>query len=785
MSSLENHNIQIYDINKQPINHIVISTKHCFYFYSHTLFDVKITNGIGVLFSVNPNTQLVSEGTVFTGKQNYGYTLFIDENLTAVDLEITTLPTASASNTNKQSLRVELRLDNVVDEHKQKLYDDLLVNNHLPTLKELQPALLDNFGLGNLPDNLMRRMFLDFKDIMRSKGTTNSIHKFLEFIGFENEQIKVVSEYIRPNGETIVVNPDYTKDRKTGNYYVSFDNWEYIGSPGSKNHGSPGSKLDSDNLPLRKHYIHDNQNLLEKLKYAIAIANTYFTLVEEDITFFGITNSVNIPCNQMIGSSMNQIFVNDVYWWRKTIDISISSNQLSENGNVIEEHLVTNTIQHESTLRRNEIKYIVNSKQSNNEMFLIDKEIQDNEYTQLTNSEELSKIHSCFGSVINISILAPNKYVSVEITNKNNPFTKISLAQQFIEEKLSFSYVITKHESKNDYQIKITIHDMFGNREVYTYNHNLIDDERYLDIDMYQSGTCNFSTINDLTIDIDSTQLSNISAGNHILLNDSIPKVLSNYFQNYEDKDISENYSGNKKYALPDVLEYIPIEKLTETVPVQWLHSWIECLFLPASGELKYEPDEESDELSETLDELSELLVVIKLRNVIDDKTGLKSDYYMITTSECGININRGTYDIKIETTNGLQSIYEQPKFKRKVLQVNYSWPLFGEFVVSSTAHPTINSLFQRLDKSYTNLLKIGDVAVFKLNSNSIVQQKDIVWKLYDAFTDDLILVEKAYSLKFRVNEETIYNLVCEFTINNKKITITKKGILSSWKTTK
>lgn len=759
--SLENHNIQIYDINKQPINHIAISNKHCFYFYSHTLFDVKITNGIGILFSVNPNTQLVSEGTAFTGKQNYGYTLFIDENLTAVDLEI------SVSSSNKQSLRVELRLDNVVDEHKQKLYDDLLVNNHLPTLKELQPALLDNFESGNL----MRRMFLDFKDIMRAKGTTNSIHKFLEFIGFENEQIKVVSEYIRPNGETIVVNPDYTKDRKTGNYYVSFDNWEYI-----KN---PGEKLDSDNLPLRKHYIHDNQNLLEKLKYAIAIANTYFTLVEEDITFFGITNSVNIPCNQMIGSTMNQIFVNDVYWWRKTIDILISSNQLSENGNVIEEHLVTNTIQHESTLRRNEIKYLVNQKQPNNEMFLIDKEIQDNEYVQLTNPEELSKIHSCFGSVVNICISAPNKYVSVEITNKNNPFTKITLPIRLIEEKLLFSYIVTKHESKNDYQIKITIHDLFGNREVYTYNHNLIDDERYLDVDMYQSGTSNFNTINDLTIDIDSTQLSNISSskstGNHILLNDSIPKVLSNYFRNYEDKDVSENYSGNKKYALPDVLEYVPIEKLTESIPTQWLHSWIECLFLPVTGELKFEPTES--------DELTEKLVVLKLRNVIDDKTGLKSDYYMITTSECGININRGTYDIKIETDNGLRSIYEQPKFKRKVLQVNYSWPLFGEFVIGQKN--TVNSLFQRLDKSYTNLLKIGDVAVFKLNSNSVVQQKDIVWKLYDAFTDDLILVEKAYSLKFRVNEETIYNLVCEFTINNKKITITKKGIVSSWKTTK
>lgn len=824
--------IILYDINGNKLSsHKIIMRTPTFYIYSYEKFTINSLDNSALIFSVTKtesNELLTRKG--FSFSNNFGYTIYCE---TDTVIEIIN------SEGKSELYTFEYKPYNIL-EKSQAHYNDLLINHYLPTFEELEPALLP----GVEKADLLKRLLLDFKDILRSKGTKSSIEKFFYFIGFLFEQITVLEEYCKNktnpdadltkeellswiNEKNVTTRPDTTVDTKTGNYHVLFDNW---------NDGSQNGMQDvnSKNMPFRPFAQQNLDKFFEALKYAISLANTYFTLVEQEITFFGISFSVNIPMFQSITSSMNQIFENDLNAFRKKLHIDFYYNYVSTGDSKIKNYLVKNCLQKDDKAYRSETKYIAKNEQPNNELYLVEKEIADNEIYD----GPIESVKRLFGCILHVNVESPNTYVQLTIESKNNELIKLVVPKQYVEHTLHSEYFTAIN---GDYKLTVEIWDVHNNYEKYFYYYSLQDDVRLLDIDVFNSYKIiddNFDK-NHIDLDVDSgtlTSSENQELKNYILPINNIPEDLRQYWSSDINMAnscwLSETNVSKKKslYILPEINKNYKVDEITDTIPVTHTDQWLEFVVIPYIDIDKltltvYDADEREYVILKNFDwELDPTFDKLFIRKMqITEQDGNINDYLFICPIETGINMCKSTFDlgyivneynedieivekvlnpetnlfedkITIERVHRIitESIYDNKEIKYKKIPVNFDFPLFPidkadeDFVFSCITdnYPVVKSLFPRLQNIDEGLqiLSLGDVILVRLNADKVCGEIDVKWSLFNEFTGALVYTTNDYALKYRLDDNIIYTIQCEFMVNSTPYKLVRTGILSSFK---
>lgn len=778
----------LYDINKNELEKNVFSNSSTFYFYSYQIISATIVSGNGILYSAKQNGPNIDVTNGQTLNNNFGYTLYIPVNNSKIVIKIT----------NQQNVEtlftIVSKFDNIIDETNEH-YNDLLVNYNLPSFEQLKAAIPDDFD----ESEILKRLFLDFRNILKYKGSKKSIEQFLNFIGFADKNLTISDLYKNQSGELILI-PDKTKDTKSGKYSVTYDN--YV----------EGEGYDSNNLPLREFIIQNIDNFKVSLMNAIVLANTYFTAEEQEIIFFGLNYSSNSPIFSSITSNMSTVFENDVYGFQKELVIDVFCNETKTFKNI----LVKNTLQKNNKAFSSECKTVINSPQNNSEIFFVDEELFDEDsQVDFVNFVEI------FGVVLHLDINSPNTFIKFTIENRNNPLSLFTFNKTHID--LSLNKLIALTEIGN-YTLTIWITDAYNNTEKYFYDFSIDINSSRIDFDSFNSRELGE---NNLTLDIDSdseVSLTSTVNKNYILPLDVVPDDLSLYYNFVS--SLSRYLKKIDRYILPDVNQNNAVNDLTESIPLELLENWLnivsfkydplydlkirvydanKCTFEIVSIEnLKnYHPE---------LDILYCVIMDIYDRNSDDSIQSTKTPYYFITSIETGIDFDETIFDFVLvnkNTPTDIKSIYSLDAIVINKIAVNYDFQLFpilSELVPTfipyisegwyntklnedSPEYVTVKSVFPRLINISETLintykLKLDDVFVCKLNENYVVNYKNIVWKVYNTFTNELLFTTNDLTLKYRVEENICYDISCEISINNKQYQIYKKSVFSSFEST-
>jgi len=795
--------IILYNIDKQVITKKSISKANCFYFYSYKNISVRILSGIGILYSVKKINNVLTTEEAINGElliNNFGYTLYIPINKTSIEIEVT-------MDNFVTTYIIDLKLDNIIDETNEH-YNDLLYNNNLPNFYELEKAIPDEFN----KSELIKRLLLDFKYILKHKGTKKSIETFLEFIGFNYSNLSIYDEFLNRSLNILTVNPNKETDIKTGNYHVLYDNWE------------SEVLLDNNNLPIRRTKIDVLDSFKNHLLNAISLANTYFTSDEQDITFFGLNYSSNIAFEQSITSNMNMIFENDIYEFRKKINIDILNYIDSENYVKV----VDNCIQNTNNLLKSEVKTYLEDSDSkiNSNIYNIDYEIFDD---IIPTNIDITKLEKLFGNILHININSPNTYVEIEIVDKNDIQNILIYNKIFITTLLSKVIVF---EKTSNYLITFKITDCYNNTEKYFYDFNIKTDVQRIDIESSTSFKIQTKIIDNNNID-SPTKISKLNATdlqNYILPIELIPENLIDYFSvDSNNINILKWLTDNETYILPTLNDNLIVDDISENISLELIDNWLSilCFKYDDNFELKlrvFDKDtnqyiiinySEISNYNKLFDCLYIMLIDVYDRDENDEIQNFKTPYYFITTTEVGIDFNKSSYDFLLHDKlhNTYQSIYDLfdttiESFDIKI-PVNNDFPLFEikselfpnfntyksltgyiqsiEISSSIVTFPVIKSIFNRLTKiSDENPeacydLKLGDIFVCELDNKYVVNQQDINWKILNSFTNEILFESNDLILKYRIDDNICYDISCDFIIDEIQYNIFKKSLFSSF----
>ena len=794
----------LYDINrKQIVSNIIPVIGNTFYLYSPTEFKIEILktqNYNACLYSVQVvNGELKTfkaDEFIDSSKLNIGYTIAfnIDDKYkygvsTELDIRV--------SNDTGYSKDYKFVL---VDESKLPAhYNDIITNNYLPTFEELEPAILTKPYSDNKRE-LIKRLLLDFKHILRSKGTKESIRKFLKFIGFQDKQIKIFEEYIKldESGNEIgrTLNPDRTKDVKSGNYSVLYDNWNT----------NSEIEFDNKNLPILKYGSENIQELLECLSYAIPLANKFFTAVEQDIIFFGVRFGSNIHQIQSVKNMFDRIFVTDIFGWRKKLNINFftkkSQIRIDKDGNrktIETKHiLVNNCLQKHTDTYKTETKYIdTNVFTEHKDLFLIDKEISDGDVYE---NEDIMNYKRCFGVCIHGKIYSPNTYVGIEITSVVDP--KIKLVQ---EPTFIIDYFEPKFITKiiGDFNIKVTIIDTYGNKDSYKYRYNVSSKKARIGFDLYSTQNLNEDIHANTDLDISSGTIKNKQLGNsinYILDVDTIPDELSKYFEilpgenlRYLTEASTHRNKNNPLYFVESINKNILTKDVSE-VPIQFTEQYLEFAIFEEDIEqvtkdfkkLLKEQKQYFDDSNSTPDKLQfDKLFISKLniyRTIHDNEATNEKDVLFVCGVETGIDLEF-LYS----------EVFKIHNYKKYRIPVNYDFPLFSNtkveyqpencysINVENLKLPVVRSFFPRMTKQLFSEVKQGDTILVRLNSDYVVDEVNPIWNIKNSFTGEIVFTTTDYTLKYRVNDNCSYDITVEFDIYDEHYIIDEQGIFTSY----
>ena len=780
----------LYDINRNQITSDIIPVIGSnIYIYSPTEFKIEIIKNrtynacIYSVTNIGGNLATLRDD-VFEGNIGYSIVFNIDD---VSEYGITDALDILISNaTGYSKVYTLVRTEAEVPEH----YEDLLVNNDLPSLEELQPAFV-NSQYSNNKREILKRLLLDFKHILRSKGTVQSIEKFFKLIGFENEQFKVFVEFVNPNTQEKTFSPDTLVDVKTGDYAVLYENWKHLGK-----HSGEHSNLDSNNLPLRKFSVDNIESLLDALQYAIPLANRYFTATEQDIVFFGVTFSSNNPRFQNILSFHDICNHINPTAYRKKLEINFSTWNADS-----ETILVKNNIQTSYEAYNSERKFTTENKiNPNTNIFWIDSELNDYE------NEQLEEYQRCFGASILGKIFCENLFVNICVENLD------STSNDFITKDINFKYItysnvnfVTRKNGK--YKITVTTTDTYNNREKYEYVYEVKESKVYIDFETFTSINMFVDNINDqANINLDTSSGTEVTKNlsnnlNYILDINSIPESLSNYFKinptqlsRFLSKASTHPISkSNPQYFLESINTNIPVDSVTE-MPVALSEQFLEFCILPDNvwtpefekiiNSFKDAPDVETI-LRNGL--TRDKLFISKLK-IYEPTSDTEYEVIFLCTTETGINLKYvypELFEVKALTNIPVHRI-----------PVNYDFPLFtnvkqdGILYVSKDCYretvediefPVVRSLFPRLKKYGLHAILRGDCILVRLNSNLVVNETNVKWTLKNGFTGETLFTTTDYALKYRINEKCSFDIYVEFEIYGKRYEIVRKDILSTY----
>jgi hypothetical protein len=811
-----NFPVFIYDINSNKVSKTTISKSHSFYFYSYQKFNVEI---IDEIFTESPNNDM-EQNTIFSVKQiggeletlnqkkfedstnitnNNAYTLYIGKNKSIVKIKVWN------QFGDEFIYTIKLELDNIIDESNNH-YLDLLTNNDLPNYDELSMALITSIS----KSELIKRLLLDFKKIVKYKGSINSIKGFFQFLGFIGVNLHVLDEYLNLTNNAITTTPNKLIDTKTGNYHILYDNYTELG-------------YDENNLPVREISILNIDEFFEQLIRAIALANRYFTSKEQDITFFGLNFSSNIANEPSITSHFNALIDNNIFDFRNKLFTNVWRYIDSKN---FEAHIYNNLMVKQEIFRSETKTYTENQEIFyNRNLHFIDKEIFDDEVIGDNITDfDISKIVRLFGAVIHLQIVSPDTYVEFVIQDKNDPNNKLVFNKTLVTQPINRKIAIVK---ASIYNFHITIHDLHNNKEFYFYEFILSDNYKRIDFDIFNSVLISddMFNINNISLDIDSpvtvqTKVSDNSK-NYILPIELVPAELSNYY----DINFFQSVrwlSSPDRYVVKPLNSNFGIETVTETINLEYIENWLDIVSFKylTNYTLKikvYDIQTQSKDIIDikdikfvdsTFDSLYVMVIDVFERDSNNNVVEVKVPYYFITTLEKGIDINKDTYDFVLVSNDNPEdiiSVYDLPDFDISRIPSNFDFWLFEinseiatefEPYISETENLIniegnnfvhVKSIFPRMLCSTTSSidtfsLTLGDIILCRLNDKYVVEETDIVWKIFNSFTKELIFETKEFMLKYRIEENIIYDILCEFKINNKLHQILKQSVFSSFK---
>ncbi len=785
----------LYDINKnQIITDTIVVVGNTFYLYSPNIFTIEIIqnkNYNACIYSVHVNNGRITTLKEDKFSDNFGYTIaFNIDNKYEYGLTDSIDIRVSNDTGYSKDYRVILVEENKLPAH----YNDIITNNYLPTLDELTPAIVKKQFSDNKRE-LVKRLLLDFKSILKSKGTINSISKFFQFIGFNKKQIEIFEEYFVLDANENVIKttytPDKTSDVKSGNYSVIYDNKVKDES----------NLLDKKNLPIIKFTTENIQELLECLRYAIPLANKYFTAVEQDINFFGIKFSSNVHQLFSVTSSFNQIFVSDVFSFRKNINISFSTKQMfptiNDEGFPFEKQvnhmIVENCLQKNTDVYKTEIKYF--GPKSNQNLYEIDRELNDVDIEE----EDIQKFSRTFGVCINGTIVSPNTYVGYRIYSERDK-SVVKASPVFCHNEISVSY-ITKNTGT--YFIEVTVIDTYGNREVYKYKYIVNNSKARINFDIYSTLNLDEDFLDIHNINLDTSSGTIITTGNSknknfILGLNTIPESLTNYFNVSADSTAryltdASTYRRNINaanssplYFVESINKNIMVKDCTE-VQLQFTEQFFEFCIIE-----DYDENEILELINESIGEFNnsnyESLSFNKLfackLSISDDSESETKEVLFLSSTETGINL-KYLYP----------KLFENQKIHR--IPVNYDFPLFSNVLtdgviyqpdecysieLESSTLPVVRAFFPRMDELVVSEVNQGDTVLIRINSNYIVDEVNVVWTIKNSFTGEVLLTTNDYILKYRINEACSYDVTVEFDIYDNHYVINKPGIFTSYK---
>lgn len=802
--------IILFNINKNQIPRYYKTNRNSFYFYSYNNFTVEIVEPVEddgtLLYSVklvtDPTPVLVkTNGRLLS--DNFGYTLYIPNNKTSVKLKLTT-------ETETLYYVIALELDNIIDTTNAH-YLDFLTNYKLPNIDEIKPALTEN----TTDQELLKRLLLDFREIKKYFGTKESISRILQFIGLPKESLTIFEEYLNNsnplNNNAITIRPNKKLDTKTGNYHVLFDNYT----------GDDLNELDDNNLPIREFIIEDLDTFIESLLYGIELANNYFTLKEQDITFFGMNYSSNIALEPGMTSNMSMIFENDIYDFRK--DISINAYTHIDSANIDSKIYNKKLIQ--KLLYRTEVKaYREINTPTSNLIYFIDDEIFDDQLDDIT-PEMLDNVDRSFGIILHLEITSPETFIEFTLIDKINPLYRLTYNKAIVDESGHEHFqIIILNSSTYDLEIQIT--DKYNNKEKYFYELQISNNIQRIDFETFNSVglTSNQpNDKNDITLDVDTPNIVPAGANYYILKQSAVPVDMSEYY-NVGTGNVLTWLRNTKQYMLPEMEKNNVLDDITDNLSLYLQEAWIEILSFEYEENVELRLKIFDVNLGEYVNirledignypdyaEVFDCLYVTVLDVYDDEEAALADDstpWYLIMTTETGINITRETFNfVLIDTNTGLEvsihDLVENETLFKKRLPVNYDFPLvtrensvgFVPYVSDCLFKETIEDVeFNMVRSPFTRLINIeestdadiynvmlDDIILCRLNDKYVVDQENVNWKIYDHFSGKILYESNEYILKFRIPKNTIFNINCSFNIDNETYNIFKKGILSSF----
>lgn len=789
----------LYDIDNNPIPINCISKTNTLFIRSFQNFGIEITNNFNsdtnpTVYSAKQNPNATNENDIalitnayrFEYTENFAYTIFIESNI-----QILVWNKSGES----QIYNIEYRPENIEPDH----YKDLLINNNLPSYEELLPCIID----GNTAE-LIKRLLLDFKSIINHKGKITGIIKFLNLIGFDPESIKVYPEFITPNGDK-TINPNTVTDYKSGDYHVIFNNYTI----------DADDKWTLKNMPKALLSITNLDEFFDKLYNALTLANIYFTLPEQDISFFGINYMANSEQYLSVAGNTYVTHYQNPHYYINNLKINLFSHYTDN----LKKHLIIDNRQVNDVTEKTEVKYTRILPITNTELYLIDDEIFDNNILDLD-----FDVKSVFGNLLHLTVLSPNTYVKYNIKSISNQLLQLSTNNQLLgEQPLYIKYIAT---NSGQYQLTITVTDLWNNQEVYTYLYTIDANNALIDFVVLNSSELLDDELqNQLNLDISSPSITTIiqnTSDNYILPQEFVPELLNQYF----DVDTSsietlKFLSNKRKYITPEINKNFIVDDATDII-VDYMDNWLHVLAVQVIPEYKLklrivEPYYLKTELipitdlgasTAEIEFINELFVTDLI--ILEQLQGggeIENNYLLISTQSGGIELIPEMFDLVYhnETTDDIFSIWDiteqnfdniigfelstEPLTDTKI-PVNYDFKLFhrelseNNFpIIDDENPPIVKSIFPRLTDINYNV-KLGDIIGCVVNKNYISNQKNIKWEVRNTFNNELLFETTDYMLKYRVSDKLIYTIILMFGVNlgnNDNYSVVKKSVVSSF----
>lgn len=809
----------IYDVNDTQLGQNFVSNTKTFFLRSYMTFPIEVLSGDCMIYSAvvqlrgrarTLTTPVINKGTHFNGEDaNSAYTLFLKSD--------------AVIKCGNNVYNVKLDLDNIftedLDDNKEWVnshYNYLLTNYNLPTWEELVPA-----WFGDDKREIIKRMLLDFRRIINMKGTIESVKLFFKFI--ELSGIKVFEEYAHEgkNGEIYkTIEPDKMTDWKTGDYHVFLDNWYQA-------EGNDG--LDRKNMPIRKLLYTDMKSFFDKLVYALMIADKYFTLPEQDISFFGLRYSANAHIFPGITTSTSQIFYDDTCNFRKRMNIELINYHTTKDYKYLVEKMMQKSLDTELT----EVKFLMENYDRAKTLYFVDDEICDDE----DRCGDLTNFRSVFGNLLHLNVKAPGLYVQVTVRQNIDPSNFIVHEKAMVDDVLQLIFCTTV---VGLFDVIVEAWDGHNNREVYEYQYNIDAVSKKIDFETFNSTFVSENPINEIILGVSSPAFYPLNFNdflNYVLYQNDVPDDLSDYFDaEHEKLDKARHYLTNERYMLPDLNQNFVLDDITETLPVEYLESWIDVYAFKMDNVVKrlylkvYDGeycknilipyDKIKEHVSYNVDKL-----FVSLLDIYDNLEAyingdLPEPYVLMTTTEIGIDV-KTLYDLcwcynddalvlpdkdyyDLDEFDHVDSVYDDPEILYNRVPANYDYHLYIKETSASTIYPffmnfvsnadsegktLVKTLFPRLvniEKAaeYSNvspyMVKMGDVVECRVNRDYITGETDNTWEVRNSFTGELLFSTTDQELKYRVEDNLIYTVVFKFRVSGEEHEIVKESLFSS-----